>query len=184
MLKNKLFLKKYEREAAVAYALRWKDGRNPEYFNFDVLCGDDTSFVSQCIYAGSGVMNYTKVSGWYYMSTACRSAAWSGAQYLYEFFIQNKGEGPYGCILPPACAVPGDILQIRDTPQDPYDTMLVTANDNGEKIFICGHTLAVRPAFIDPCETAFSLRCIHILGVRAWESSDRFSEHKKLTSRR
>ena len=40
------------------YANKWAFSRNPKYYNFDNIGGDCTSFVSQCILAGSNVMNY------------------------------------------------------------------------------------------------------------------------------
>ena len=71
--------KAYDRAAAVAYARRWALGRNPDYYSFSGIGGDCTSFVSQCIYAGAGVMNFTPVFGWYYISAsgeACGSRDW------------------------------------------------------------------------------------------------------------
>ena len=49
---------KYEREKVLKYAKRWAYDRNPQFYNFDNVGGDCTSFVSQCILAGSNVMNY------------------------------------------------------------------------------------------------------------------------------
>ena len=57
----------YNRANAVAYAKKWAYGRNPKYYDFSDLGGDCTNFASQCIYAGSGVMNYTPTYGWYYI---------------------------------------------------------------------------------------------------------------------
>ena len=54
---------KYNRLKAVEYAKRWAYKRNPKYYNFDEIGGDCTSFISQCIYEGSGIMNYTKDFG-------------------------------------------------------------------------------------------------------------------------
>ncbi len=51
---------KYEREKVLKYAKRWAYDRNPQFYNFDNVGGDCTSFVSQCILAGSNVMNYDK----------------------------------------------------------------------------------------------------------------------------
>lgn len=51
---------KYERERVLKYAKRWAYDRNPQFYNFDNVGGDCTSFVSQCILAGSNVMNYDK----------------------------------------------------------------------------------------------------------------------------
>ena len=54
----------YDRQKAKEYAKKWAYSRNPKYYNFDNVGGDCTSFISQCIYAGSGIMNYTKDIGW------------------------------------------------------------------------------------------------------------------------
>ena len=54
----------YDRSAAVAYARKWAFGRNPEYYDFGGIGGDCTNFVSQCLYAGAGVMNFTPELGW------------------------------------------------------------------------------------------------------------------------
>lgn len=58
--------------------------------------GDCTSFVSQCIFAGAKVMNYTKDVGWYYINGNNKSPSWSGVDFLYKFLINNKSVGPYG----------------------------------------------------------------------------------------
>ncbi|MDE6790670.1 MAG: amidase domain-containing protein, partial [Clostridia bacterium] len=71
-------IKEYDRRAAVAYARRWAFSRNPNYFDFSNLGGDCTNFASQCVYAGSGIMNYTPVFGWYYISADNRTASWTG----------------------------------------------------------------------------------------------------------
>ena len=48
----------YNREKVKEYAKKWAYGRNPKYYNFDSIGGDCTSFISQCIYAGSGVWKW------------------------------------------------------------------------------------------------------------------------------
>ena len=55
----------YNRKNVYEYAKKWAYGRNPRYYNFDPVGGDCTNFVSQCIYAGYGQMNYDKNNGWY-----------------------------------------------------------------------------------------------------------------------
>ena len=70
----------YDRQSAVMYALRWALSRNPEYYSYSGIGGDCTNFVSQCVYAGSGVMNYTPDFGWYYidaMTNLHRGRAWN-----------------------------------------------------------------------------------------------------------
>ena len=65
----------YDRKAAVEYARKWAYGRNPAYYDFSRLGGDCTNFASQCVYAGSDVMNYTPVVGWYYIGADNRTAS-------------------------------------------------------------------------------------------------------------
>ena len=60
-----LAVKSYDRRSAAAYAQRWAYFRNPDFLDFSDLGGDCTNFASQCIYAGSGVMNFTPTYGWY-----------------------------------------------------------------------------------------------------------------------
>ena len=90
----------YDEAAAVAYAKRWALLRNPAYLDFHGLGGDCTNFVSQCLYAGAGVMNRTPVYGWYYLTGNNRTASWTGVEYLYRFLTANKGPGPYARRFP------------------------------------------------------------------------------------
>ena len=48
------------------------------------------NFVSQCIYAGAGVMNFTPDTGWYYISLSQRSPSWTGVEFLYDFLVNNQ----------------------------------------------------------------------------------------------
>ena len=54
----------YDRRAAVAYAHQWAYGRNPDFYDYEEIGGDCTNFASQCLYAGTGVMNFDPVYGW------------------------------------------------------------------------------------------------------------------------
>ena len=85
----------YDRAAAVAYARRWALSRNPAFYDFEELGGDCTNFASQCVYAGSGVMNYTPVFGWYYIAPNDRTPSWSGVEYLYNFLVKNRPFSPF-----------------------------------------------------------------------------------------
>ena len=67
----------YDRAKAVAYAERWALSRNPRYYDFEDIGGDCTNFASQCIYAGAGVMNWTPVTGWYYIDASRRTPSWT-----------------------------------------------------------------------------------------------------------
>lgn len=102
----------YNRQKAIEYAKKWAYGRNSNYYNFDSVGGDCTSFVSQCIYAGAKVMNYDKIKGWYYSSGNNKSPSWSGVEYLYKFLVNNKGVGPYGKEVGEESIQIGDIAQL------------------------------------------------------------------------
>lgn len=134
----------YDREAAVEYAREWAYRRNPMFYDFSDLGGDCTNFASQCLYAGSGVMNYTPVYGWYYISTNDRTPSWTGVEELYNFLINNQGPGPQAVVAPLEAAENGDIIQLRfsgtgrfdhspvvvDKGEGTPDTILVAAHSN------------------------------------------------------
>ena len=99
----------YDRQAAVAYAHRWAYLRNPDFYNFDKLGGDCTNFASQCLYAGSGVMNYTPTFGWYYNSQYSRAPAWTGVPFFYNYLTRTRETpGPVGEEAGMADLQPGD----------------------------------------------------------------------------
>lgn len=104
--------KEYDRLATIEYAKKWALARNPKYYNFDYVGGDCTSFASQCIYAGSKVMNYTKDYGWYYNNGNNKSPSWSGVEYLYQFLTNNKGIGPQAIETTQNKIEIGDIAQL------------------------------------------------------------------------
>ena len=82
-----LVIKPYNRERAVTYAQKYAFSQNPIFGNFRGIGGNCTNFVSQAIYAGSCVMNYTPTFGWYYISLDNRSPSWTGVDYFYNFII-------------------------------------------------------------------------------------------------
>ncbi len=101
----------YDRDAAVAYARKWALSRNPKYYDYEKLGGDCTNFVSQCLYAGGGVMNYKPTFGWYYFSANNHSPSWTGVPYLYNFLVRKSGVGHVGK------EVSMDEVQARDISQ-------------------------------------------------------------------
>jgi len=102
----------YDRDKAVAYAHQWAYRRNPQYYSFNGMGGDCTNFISQCLYAGCGVMNHTNDTGWYYYSVNDRAPAWSGVEFLYRFLTKNAKSGPYAMEKPLSEAQRGDIVQL------------------------------------------------------------------------
>lgn len=162
-----LRLTPYDREAAVEYARTWAFRRNPAYYDFENLGGDCTNFASQCLYAGSGVMNYTPTFGWYYKNSSNRSASWTGVIYLYQFLIQNTGPGPFATETGPHQMKPGDIIQLGDQTGRFYHSPVVVAV-SPEEIYVAAHTF---DAFHRPLSSYVfdRARYLHIEGVRKYQ---------------
>lgn len=102
----------YDRAAAINYAKKWALSRNPRYYNFDPVGGDCTSFVSQCLFAGSQKMNYNLENGWFYNNGYDKSPSWSGVEFLYKFLTKNDSYGPRGKDVSQSQIQPGDIVQL------------------------------------------------------------------------
>lgn len=102
----------YNRTAAINYAKKWALSRNPRYYNFDAVGGDCTSFVSQCLYAGSQKMNHNYENGWFYNNGYDKSPSWSSVEYLYKFLTNNKSYGPRGKAVSQSEIQAGDIAQL------------------------------------------------------------------------
>ena len=157
----------YDRTAAVAYAKKWAFKRNPDYYNFNNLGGDCTNFASQCIYAGTGIMNFTPTFGWFYRSLNDRAPAWTGVEYLYNFLVGNAGVGPYAEKVPLEKVEIGDVIQLGTATGDFYHSPVVVAIQNG-RIFIAAHSY---DAYMRPLDSYnyYQARGIHILGARKAE---------------
>jgi len=157
----------YNREAAVAYAHQWAMARNPRYYDFSNLGGDCTNFVSQCLYAGSGIMNYARPLGWFYISTNNRSASWTGVQYLYNFLIRPSGVGPIGQESSILDVQPGDVSQFAATPaRFTHTQIIVSVGDPPtlENILVNTHTYDSQSRPLSTY-TFDRVRFIHIEGV-------------------
>lgn len=155
----------YNRSAAVAYAREWALKRNPAYSNFDKLGGDCTNFVSQCLFAGCGVMNYTKDTGWYYISLGERAAAWTDADYLNKFLLSSQRIGPTAVSVPLNQIETGDLIQLYNG-MNFYHSLVVCGFDSGEPL-VCAHTY---DAYMKPLGEYSNAEAhgIHITGVLKW----------------
>lgn len=155
----------YNRKAATAYARRWALDRNSTYYDFENIGGDCTNFASQCIFAGSSVMNYTPTTGWYYRSINDRAASWSSVEYLYKFLLNNSSVGPYGHEVSEYEISPGDIVQLGNKDGRFYHTPVVTSVSS--QILVAAHSY---DALDRPLESYMydKIRFIHIDGVRTW----------------
>lgn len=154
----------YDRSAAVAYARKWAMGRNPRFYDFSRIGGDCTNFASQCIYAGSGVMNTSPLFGWFYRSTNDRTPSWTGVEFLYRFLVGNDGLGPFARVVPLDNAEIGDIIQLGDANGGFFHSPVVVSVTNGT-ILVAAHSY---DALDKPLESYgyAQTRVLHILGYR------------------
>ncbi len=168
----------YSRERAVEYAKRWALSRNPLFIDFTGIGGNCTNFVSQCVFAGSGVMNFTPTYGWYYISPEDRAPAWSGVDEFYNFLVgvpefteANGGTGPYGVIATqPRQVQIGDVIQLQNSDGVFYHTLIISGFEGGD-VLVCAQS---DDALDRPLSTYnyAALRLIHIEGVRAQIDSE------------
>ena len=153
----------YDRQRAAAYAVRWAMGRNPAYYDFTKIGGDCTNFVSQCLFAGSGIMNFTPVTGWFYRSADDRTASWTGVEYLYRFLMGNRGPGPYAELCRVTEAGVGDVVQLADAEGKFYHCLLVLRPGRDPLVAAHDFNALYRPLSTYSYTEA---RFLHVLGSR------------------
>lgn len=112
----------YNRTAAVRYAHRWAYDRNPRFYDYEKLGGDCTNFASQCLYAGTGIMNFEPTFGWYYRNANDKSPSWTGVTYFYNFLTENKVRtGPFATETDILSIEPGDFVQLNLNADEAFD---------------------------------------------------------------
>lgn len=159
----------YDRQAAVAYAHRWAYLRNPDFYNFETLGGDCTNFASQCLYAGSGVMDYTPTFGWYYNSQYSRAPAWTGVPFFCNYLTRTRETpGPVGEEAEISDLQPGDFVQLRFVPGPFAHNPVIVAVGSPpapDNILVAAHSedADYRPLVTYPIQ---AVRFLHIVGVR------------------
>ena len=162
------FTPDYDRRAAVLYAHQWAYGRNPAFYDYEKLGGDCTNFASQCVFAGSGVMNFTPTFGWYYIDSNQKAPAWTGVPYLYNFLTRDGPSiGPVGRPCGLEELLPGDLIQLSFKGEEFQHTPVVVAVGrpaSPENILIAAHSYDADNRPLSTYEYR-ELRLIHILGV-------------------
>lgn len=132
--------KLYNRAKAVEYARKWALSSNPDFYHFGGIGGDCTNFISQCLLAGGGVMNFSSPLGWYYKSSYDRSPSWTSVAELNKFLLRTYGgRGPTGKIVSLKEVEIGDIIQLRQNATHFNHTVIVSDIAGGE-IYVCAHT--------------------------------------------
>ena len=155
---------KYNRKGVLKYTKKWAFKRNPNYLDFENLGGDCTNYVSQCIYSGCKVMNYTPIYGWYYKNGYDRSPSWSGVEFLYNFLISNKSDGPFAVETDINHVAPGDIIQLGNNNEQFYHSLIIN-KINKYNILVSAHSI---DSYMRPLNSYNfdKIRFIHILGAK------------------
>ncbi|RCX17538.1 putative amidase-like protein [Anaerobacterium chartisolvens] len=161
----------YNRQRAVEYAHYWAYKRNMAYLDFESLGGDCTNFASQVIYAGSGIMNYRPIHGWYYINSYNRTASWTGVNYLHDFIVGNLEEGPFAEQTGVRDIKLGDIVQLSFNGDGVFNhsPVVVAAGTPASvsNILVAAHSDDQDNYKLTEYEWS-DIRFIHIKGVRAY----------------
>ena len=158
----------YDRRAAVRYAHRWAFGRNPLFYDFENIGGDCTNFASQCLFAGTGIMNFTPEYGWYYIDPENRAPAWTGVEFFYDFLTRKeRTPGPIGVLANMSMLLPGDFVQLRLTKEIFSHTPIIVDIDGPptlDNILIAAHSYDsdYRPLSTYDFQ---EIRFLHIIGA-------------------
>ena len=153
---------KYNRKKVYEYAKKWAYARNPQYYNYDLIGGDCTNFVSQCIFAGCNQMNYSKNNGWYYINANNKSPSWTGVEFLYGFLTQHKGEGPYGSKTTIEHLEIGDIIQLSfGGNKFSHSLIVIQKGEDIKHTLVAAHTFDTFGKRILDYDF-YDYRCVHI----------------------
>lgn len=158
----------YDRRAAVAYAHAWAYGRNPLFYDYEKIGGDCTNFASQCVYAGSRIMNFTQTFGWYYIDANNKSPSWTGVQYFYDFMTREaESVGPVAVDSAIHLIEPGDVVQLSFTGERWNHTPVVVRvqEPTPAGIFIAAHSYDADDRPLDSYDYE-AIRFLHFIGVR------------------
>ena len=158
----------YDRDAAVRYAHRWAFDRNPHYYDYEEIGGDCTNFASQCLYAGTRVMNFTPTFGWYYLDANNKAPAWTGVPYFYNFLVRDEmSQGPFGALAAMSSLQPGDFVQLRLTKEVFSHTPIIVeilGRPSLQNILVAAHSYDADYRPLSSYDFQ-ELRFIHILGA-------------------
>ena len=132
----------YDRIKAQNYALEYALKRNPRFYDFSSLGGDCTNFISQCLFAGTNKMDYSR-NGWYYIDLDNRSPSWTGVGELGEYLINNNSNIIKAKVVSFDEVEIGDVIQLRQAEEFNHslfvsnvDRPILSFND----IYICAHS--------------------------------------------
>ena len=130
---------KYNREKAVAYAMKWWNRNNPAFPIFSVDC---TNYVSQCLYAGGAPMwgAPNRETGWWSDITNW-SLSWSVAHSFYWYFLSEPRGIQAVEVKSPTELYVGDVICYDFQGDNRWDhvTIVVDKNKDGTPL-VNAHT--------------------------------------------
>lgn len=133
---------RYDRILATEYALKFALGRNPQFYDFSSLGGDCTNFVSQCLFAGRGEMDYV-VNGWFYIDLNNRSPSWTGVEELSRY-LQNNNDRVLNAVNVNFDEIEiGDVIQLKQGERFNHSLIVTKINYpilSLNDIFACCHS--------------------------------------------
>ena len=129
----------YDREQAVAYAIRWALDRNPAFYDYEKLGGDCTNFISQVLLNGGAPMDYKETFGWYYLTANRKSPSWTAVEPLYRYLIQPKKRGLFAVPATRESVILGDVIQLSFDGVTFRHTTVITEKREGE-LYVCAHS--------------------------------------------
>ena len=158
-------LDKYDRQKAVAYARKWALNKNPEFGYFGGIGGDCTNFISQCLFAGGGVMSYNYLKGWYFNSMSDRSPSWTSVAYLQSFLLRSYiAEGPVAQIVKLQDLEEGDIIQLRQN-KSHFNHSVIVSKVANQNIYVCAHSNDALDRRLESY-SAFEVMPLKIIGIK------------------
>lgn len=157
----------YDRRSAVTYAHTWAYGRNPQFYDYEALGGDCTNFASQCVYAGSRIMNFQPTFGWYYIDANHKAPAWTGVPYFYNFMTRKEETvGPVAVESSIYDMKAGDVVQLSFTGKDWNHAPVIVRITGAEpdKIFVAAHSYDADDRPLSTYQYQ-NIRYLHFIGV-------------------
>ncbi len=130
--------------------------------------GDCTNFISQCLFSGSKIMNYTK-NGWDYNNANDKSPSWTGVEFLSDFLLKNKSVGPFAKLAKIEELEVGDIIQLSFNGETFGHSLIIVEKlgNNLENIFVGAHTFDTYYRKVSSYNY-IKERFLHVEGIRKW----------------
>lgn len=110
-------------------------------------------------------MNYTPVTGWFYINANDRTASWTSVKYFHRFMTSNEGAGPFAIDTDRKNIIKGDVIQLGRANGEFYHTLFVLEK-TPDDIFIAANSndALYRPLSSYSYE---QVRYLHIIAARA-----------------